>query len=339
MWPVCHLAHERPIFRSADWDHYVKVNRRFATAILEEIGSGDAMVLVQDYHLALVPEMLKAERPDIRVGIFWHIPWPNPESFRICPWREQILKGMLGADLVGFHLQQYCNNFLDTVDRMVEARLDWDHFAVELRGHRSLVRPFPISVESWAERNVPTGDALANQIGHLKEQHKLENCEIIVGVDRIDYTKGLPERFAPSGDSSRSTHSIAAKCTYRATRCAQPHAHPPLSRSDRRTGIACRRDQLEVSDRRLEADPLPGLASRRFDGARLHANVVGLPRQFAARRHEPGRQGIRRGQTGRRRRAGVCPSSPVPPANCPMRWSSIRTTPSSSPTPSATRWK
>jgi len=199
MWPVCHLAHERPIFRGEDWEHYVAVNRKFASAILEEIGSGEAIVLVQDYHLALVPELLKAARPDIRVGIFWHIPWPNPESFRICPWRAEILKGILGADLVGFHLQQYCNNFLDTVDRMVEARLDWDHFAVELRGHRSLVRPFPISIESWAERHVPSGEALSRQIASLKEQHKLERCQVMVGVDRIDYTKGLPERLRAVG--------------------------------------------------------------------------------------------------------------------------------------------
>jgi trehalose 6-phosphate synthase len=195
LWPLCHLAHERPSFQASDWQHYVRGNRRFADAVLEEVGDGEAMVLVQDYHLALVPRMLKIDRPDLRVGIFWHIPWPNPEAFRICPWRADILQGMLGADLVGFHLQQYCNNFLDTVDRMVEARLDWDHFAVELRGHQSLVRPFPISVESWAERGVPSKEALAQRVAQFKEQHKLRDTQIIVGVERIDYTKGLPERF------------------------------------------------------------------------------------------------------------------------------------------------
>jgi len=199
LWPLCHLAHERPTFRAADWDHYVEVNRRFAAAILEEIGPTGATVLVQDYQLALVPQMLKQARPDLRVGVFWHIPWPNPEAFRICPWRTEILKGILGADLVGFHLQQYCNNFLDTVDRMLEARLDWDHFAVELGGHRSLVRPFPISVESWAERGVPKGDALTQQIARFRERHKLHDGQILLGVDRIDYTKGLPERLRAFG--------------------------------------------------------------------------------------------------------------------------------------------
>jgi trehalose-6-phosphate synthase len=164
LWPLCHLAHERPVFRGTDWAHYVHVNERFAAAVLEEIEARDAMILVQDYHLALVPSLLKAAQPDLRVGLFWHIPWPNPEAFRICPWRTALLHGMLGADLVGFHLQQYCNNFLDTVDRLVESRLDWDHGAVECRGHTTLVRPHAISVEPWTEREVPTGEALVNGV-------------------------------------------------------------------------------------------------------------------------------------------------------------------------------
>lgn len=195
LWPLCHLAHERPVFRASDWEQYQRANRRFADGVLEEIGAGNATVLVQDYQLALVPAMLKTARPDIQVGIFWHIPWPNPEAFRICPWRAEILQGMLGADVVGFHLQQYCNNFLDTVDRMVEARLDWDHFAVELKGHMALVRPFPISVEGWNERNVASGPVLAEQVAQLREQHKFGNTRIVVGVERVDYTKGLPERM------------------------------------------------------------------------------------------------------------------------------------------------
>jgi trehalose 6-phosphate synthase len=117
------------VFRHADWRHYIDANQRFADAVLEEIGTGKALILVQDYQLALVPALLKSARPDLKVGLFWHIPWPNAEAFRICPWRVEILKGMLGADLVGFHLQQHCNNFLDSVDRMVEARLDWDSLA------------------------------------------------------------------------------------------------------------------------------------------------------------------------------------------------------------------
>jgi len=195
LWPLCHLAHERPIFRVTDWEQYRIANRRFADAVLDEVGSGKGVVLVQDYQLALVPRMIKEARPDLRVGLFWHIPWPNAEAFRICPWGAELLDGMLGADLLGFHLQQYGNNFLETVDRMIESRLDWDHFAVDLRGNRTLVRPFPISVQPWSERHVPEGDELAQQQSALREQYQLGDVYIAVGVDRIDYTKGLPERF------------------------------------------------------------------------------------------------------------------------------------------------
>lgn len=195
LWPLCHLTHERPLFRAGDWEQYVRANQRFASAVLEEIGDEKAVVMVQDYQLALVPGMIKAKRPDIRVGLFWHIPWPNAEAFRICPYRVELLQGMLGADLLGFHLQQHCNNFLDTVDRMVEAKLDWDRFSAEIKGHLSLVRPFPISVQHWSERGVATGERLATHIATLRQQHQLDRCMVGVGVDRIDYTKGIAERF------------------------------------------------------------------------------------------------------------------------------------------------
>lgn len=195
LWPLCHLTHERPLFRAGDWEQYVRANQRFASAVLEEIGDEKAVVMVQDYQLALVPGMIKAKRPDIRVGLFWHIPWPNAEAFRICPYRVELLQGMLGADLLGFHLQQHCNNFLDTVDRMVEAKLDWDRFSAEIKGRMSLVRPFPISVQHWSERGVASGEKLAAHISMLRQQHQLGGCMVGVGVDRIDYTKGIAERF------------------------------------------------------------------------------------------------------------------------------------------------
>ena len=195
LWPLCHLVHERPVFRASDWEAYKLANRKFADAILEETKGSRAMVLVQDYHLALVPQLLKAARPDLKVGIFWHIPWPNPESFRTCPWRVEILQGMLGADLVGFHLQQHCNNFLDSVDRMLETRIDWDGFSVAAKAHTTLVRPFPISIQSWSERDMPQGGDLNRKIGELKELHGLKGSAIAVSVDRIDYTKGIPERL------------------------------------------------------------------------------------------------------------------------------------------------
>jgi trehalose-6-phosphate synthase len=195
LWPLCLLVHERPIFRTSDWEQYVRINQRYADTVLEEIGPGDAVVLVQDYQLALLPRMLKAARPNLRVLIFWHIPWPNPEIFRTCPWRVELLRGMLAADVIGFHLPIYCNNFLDSVDRMVETRLDRDHKTAELGGHIAHVLPFPISVQNWAERGVMTGDDLADRTAAIIRDHHLEGQKLLVGVDRIDYTKGLPERF------------------------------------------------------------------------------------------------------------------------------------------------
>ncbi len=147
LWPLCHAAHTRPVFHAGDWEHYRNVNRRFADALIEEAAHEESpIVLVQDYHFALVPAMIKKARPDARVAIFWHIPWPNPEAFSICPWQRDVLDGLLGADLVGFHIQAHCNNFLETVDRALESRIDHERFAVDRKSHRTLVRPFPISI-------------------------------------------------------------------------------------------------------------------------------------------------------------------------------------------------
>src|SRR6202163_4941082 len=148
LWPLCHIAHTRPLFRAADWQYYQEVNRKFMTAVLEEIENvAKPVVLVQDYHFALLPRMIKEKRPDARVAIFWHIPWPNPEAFGICPWQRELVEGLLGADLVGFHIQSHCNNFLQTADRVLESRIDWEHFTVQRLGHATTVHPFPISVE------------------------------------------------------------------------------------------------------------------------------------------------------------------------------------------------
>ncbi|MGA3026291.1 MAG: trehalose-6-phosphate synthase [Bryobacteraceae bacterium] len=195
LWPLCHIAHTRPTFRAGDWEAYRAVNEKFADALLEEIaGEESPVVLVQDYHFALLPRMVKERRPDARVAIFWHIPWPNSEAFGICPWQRELLEGLLGADLIGFHIQGHCNNFLDTVDRALESRIDWERFAVLRDGHPSLVRPFPISVAP--DRT----EAPARDLPHLERAALLEKLRVHatfmgIGVDRIDYTKGIPERF------------------------------------------------------------------------------------------------------------------------------------------------
>ena len=195
LWPLCHITHNRPEFRLEDWTHYRKVNEKFADALLEEIAGEEApLVLVQDYHLALLPSLIKEKRPDAKVAIFWHIPWPNPEAYGICPWRQEILQGMLGSDIIGFHIQFHCNNFLETVDRFLESKIDWEHFSVTRGGHSTLIKPFPISVSfelpsgAPASETWPTKEDLLRRLGVDVEY-------LGVGVDRIDYTKGIPERF------------------------------------------------------------------------------------------------------------------------------------------------
>jgi trehalose-6-phosphate synthase len=200
LWPLCHIAHTRPIFRASDWDAYRTVNEHFADATLEEIANEESpVVLVQDYHFALLPRMIKRRRPDARIAIFWHIPWPNPEAFAICPWQRELLDGLLGADLIGFHIQAHCNNFLDSVDRSLESRIDREHFTITREGQRTLVQPFPISV-AVEEQSQPDRDALSGELPHLQRAALLSKLGVRatymgIGVDRVDYTKGIPERF------------------------------------------------------------------------------------------------------------------------------------------------
>lgn len=197
LWPLCHIAHTRPLFRASDWDYYQKVNQKFADAALQEMESfEEPLLLVQDYHFALLPRMVKAKRPDVRVAIFWHIPWPNPEEFGICPWQSQLVDGLLGADLVGFHIQSHCTNFLETVDRSLESRIDWERFTVSRRQHRTIVKPFPISVD-FHERSPEESQATSayTERADLLRELGLSAVFVGVGVDRVDYTKGILERF------------------------------------------------------------------------------------------------------------------------------------------------
>ena len=191
LWPLCHIVHTRPVFRPDDWSYYLEVNQKFADTVLDQIKDAESpLVLIQDYHFAPLSALIKAERPDARVAIFWHIPWPNFEAFGICPWQRELLLGMLGADLIGFHTQYYCNNFLETVDRALEARIDWERFSVTRGEHTTYVKPFPISVAPEFVDEPP-------RVSRAELLRKLGiQAEFLgVGVERIDYTKGLPERI------------------------------------------------------------------------------------------------------------------------------------------------
>jgi trehalose 6-phosphate synthase len=197
LWPLCHIAHTRPAFRSRDWRHYVDVNERFADAACDEVESDDPIILVQDYHLALAPRLLRERLPRATVITFWHCPWPSAERFAICPYGEELLQGMLGSSIVGFHTQAHCNNFLASVDRTLEARIDREQFAVVQRPRTTLVRPYPISIpwpNRWVDEAPP---APACRASVLRDLGLPENSDVRigVGVDRIDYIKGIEERF------------------------------------------------------------------------------------------------------------------------------------------------
>jgi trehalose 6-phosphate synthase len=193
LWPLCHIAYTRPVFDASDWEQYARVNGRFAEAVLEEIEGGPAIVLVQDYHFALLPRIVKSQRPDAVITHFWHIPWPHPEAFRICPWQEEILDGLLGNDLLGFHVQLHCNNFLETVDRAIESRVDHEQFSVTRGAHETQVRPFPISIDM--EGLSQNGHARSDVQAFRKNLGLKDEWALAVGVDRMDYTKGIPERL------------------------------------------------------------------------------------------------------------------------------------------------
>jgi alpha,alpha-trehalose-phosphate synthase [UDP-forming] len=193
LWPLCHNVHNRPIFRKEDWQEYRRVNGKFAQNLLAEIKNVEKpLILVQDFHFALLPQMIKKSRPDAKIGIFWHIPWPSPEVFNICPWHKEILEGMLGSDIIGFHTQQYCNNFMGTVGKGIESIVDLEQFCITLKGHISYVRPFPISVAFTRGEDKKSEIKLGSE---LLKRFGVKTEYVGLGVDRLDYTKGILERF------------------------------------------------------------------------------------------------------------------------------------------------
>lgn len=196
LWPLCHIAHNRPIFRKDDWIEYQNVNSKFAKTILSEIKNlRNPIIFIQDYHFALLPKMIKEKRPDAQIVLFWHIPWPNPESFSICPFRKELLDGMLGADIIGFHTQLHCNNYIDTVRRELESLISLEKFAVTRNNHTTFVRPFPISIAFNNGTSQKDADELIKESADLRKELNIKAQYVGLGVDRLDYTKGIIERF------------------------------------------------------------------------------------------------------------------------------------------------
>ncbi|MFC2044893.1 trehalose-6-phosphate synthase [Chloroflexota bacterium] len=195
LWPLCHIVYTRPVFEESDWNTYKKVNEIFAENILEEVGDRRAFVFIQDYHLALLSQAIKQRSPESITAQFWHIPWPNPEAFGICPWQDEILQGLLCNDLVGFHTHYHCNNFLDTVEQAIEARTDRSAYEVTLGGRKAAIRHFPISVDFEQVSQDAQKEEVEWEIERLKGRLGLDVEMIGIGMDRLDYTKGIPDRF------------------------------------------------------------------------------------------------------------------------------------------------
>src|SRR3989338_7535318 len=195
LWPLCHIAHVRPTFRTSDWEQYKRVNEKFAKAILEEVKTDDPVIIVQDYLLALLPRMLREKLPNATIITFWHIPWPNPEAFGICPWTEQILDGLLGSSIIGFHTRQHDMNFVGTVERFLECRVDRASWTISYRGELCAVNHYPISIE-FPGRLLRQAKSVPDARSTIRKQYDLGKDRLLgVGVDRLDYTKGIAEKF------------------------------------------------------------------------------------------------------------------------------------------------
>ncbi len=195
IWPLCHVVFTRPKFDPAAWRQYCGVNQLFADIVLEEAGDDPALVFVQDFHLALLPRILKNVNPNLTVAQFWHIPWPNSETFRVFPWAEQLLDGMLGSDLLSFHRQHHCRNFLDAVGWHVEAKVDLERSEVTRGGHQTMVRAHPIGVDFDGLSAKARSPALEQEMERWRRQLGLRDQILGIGIDRLDYTKGIPEKL------------------------------------------------------------------------------------------------------------------------------------------------
>ena len=195
LWPLCHNAFKRPLFLQSHWETYRAVNEKFAESVAKIVGDRKAVVFVQDYHFALLPRMIKTRCPQAVCAQFWHIPWPPPQLFGVCPWKKELLDGMLGNDLLGFHVQDYCNNFLETVERGLKIRHDPERAAVVNNGHSTRVAPFPISVDFEAISKRAQSDPCLRRIESLRSELGLADKIMLFGIDRLDYTKGIPDRL------------------------------------------------------------------------------------------------------------------------------------------------
>jgi trehalose 6-phosphate synthase/phosphatase len=195
LWPLCHLAYVRPAFRESDWQTYRAVNEKFAAVVAREARESNPVVLIQDYHFALLPRFVRERKPNATIVLFWHIPWPNAETFGVCPWKHEMLLHLLSADILGFHTRYHCQNFLATVDRFVECQIDHEHMTVTLQGHVCQVVPYPISIE-WPPRQLDHLPPVNLARSDVRRRYGIRaDVTLGIGVERWDFTKGIVERF------------------------------------------------------------------------------------------------------------------------------------------------
>ena len=214
LWPLCHIAFVRPQFRESDWRQYEAINERFADAVAQEAKTEDPIVLVQDYHFALAPRMIRQRMPKATIIAFWHIPWPNAETFSICPWKERIIDGLLGSSILGFHTQFHCNNFFETVDQFVESRIDREHATVTSQGHETMVRAYPISIE-WPPKALAGQPTIADSRLQVRQALGIaSDAKLAVGIERFDYTKGILDRMRAVDDLLRRDPAWKGQLTF-----------------------------------------------------------------------------------------------------------------------------
>ena len=212
LWPLCHMAHVKPVFRAEDWAAYQEVNRRFAEAIAKDLSDPSTPVFIHDYHLALVAGELRQLQPGARTAFFWHIPWPNPDTLRMCPWRRELLEGLLANDLLAFQLERDRRNFLAAVRE--ELRLDATRGTVTMGGHRVNVVAAPIGVDFDRISKIARDPRLLVEKDRLRRELGLTVPIVGVGVDRLDYTKGIPERLDAIDRLLAARPAMASQLTF-----------------------------------------------------------------------------------------------------------------------------
>ena len=270
LWPLCHITFTRPVFQLRHWETYRKVNALFGDAVLEEAGDRPTFVFIQDYHFALLPRYLKERNPNMVVAQFWHIPWPNRETFRTFPWKEELLDGLLGNDLLGFHLRYHCQNFIETVDRTIEARIDHEQSEIVRNNKATLVRPFPISIDFERQAALAVSTEVEQQVKQLERQLRQRGDILGIGIERIDYTKGIPERLQALDRFFERFPEYRERLTY--VQVGVPsRGHIPSYRACRR------RDRLSGRANQLEMEHLAMAPDHLFQAAFLVGRNDGSP--------------------------------------------------------------